>query len=92
MLCDDLDGWVGGVGSRELQEGGDIDIHIADSLCCTAETNTCCKVMTLQKIYIKVKLMPRKEAPSPLTLEEKQPSVDFLTQMSHPVSCHPKSF
>ena len=39
MLCDDLDGWVGGVGSRELQEGGDIDIHIADSLCCTAETH-----------------------------------------------------
>ena len=25
---------------REAQEGGDICIHIADSLCCTAETNT----------------------------------------------------
>ena len=39
MLCDDLDGWDGG-GEREVQEGGDIDIHIADSLHCTAETNT----------------------------------------------------
>lgn len=36
--------------------------------------------------------MPRKDAPSALTLEEKQPSVDFLTQKSHPVSCLPKSF
>ena len=38
MLCDDLDGWDGG--GREVQEGGDIRIHIADSLHCTAETNT----------------------------------------------------
>ena len=27
-------------GGREDQEGGDICIHIADSWCCTAETNT----------------------------------------------------
>ena len=39
MLCDDLEGWDG-EGGREAQEGGDICIHIADSLCCTAETNT----------------------------------------------------
>ena len=39
MLCDDLDGWDEG-GGREVQEGGDIDIHIADSLHCAAETNT----------------------------------------------------
>ena len=40
MLCDDLDGWDGG-GGREVQEGGgDMCIHIADSLHCTAETNT----------------------------------------------------
>ena len=31
-------GW--GRGGREAQEGGDICIHIADSYCCTAETNT----------------------------------------------------
>ena len=31
-------GW--GRGGRETQEGGDICIHIADSHCCTAETNT----------------------------------------------------
>ena len=39
MLCDDLRGWDGGDG-RKVQEGGDIGIHIADSLHCTAETNT----------------------------------------------------
>ena len=27
-------------GAREAQEGGDICIHIADSHCCTAGTNT----------------------------------------------------
>ena len=31
---------MGGEGGREVQEGGNICIHIADSLCCTAETNT----------------------------------------------------
>ena len=41
VLCGDLDGWDGGVaGGREVQEGGDICIHTADSLHCTAETNT----------------------------------------------------
>ena len=38
MLCDDLD--VAGERGREVQEGGDIGIHSADSLHCTAETNT----------------------------------------------------
>ena len=38
MLCDDLNEWDG-VG-REVREGGDMCIHIADSLHCTAETNT----------------------------------------------------
>ena len=56
MLCDDLDGWGGGGGGgrREVQDGGDIcgrgDIHIADSLHCTAETNT-----TLQSNYTPIK-------------------------------------
>ena len=40
MLCDDLKGWDGGEGGMEVQEGGDICIHVADSLHCTAETNT----------------------------------------------------
>ena len=40
MLCDDLDGQDGGWGGREVKEGGNIGIHIADSLHCTAETNT----------------------------------------------------
>ena len=32
MLCDYLEGWDGSQGGREAQEGGDIYIHIADSL------------------------------------------------------------
>ena len=39
MLCDDLER-CDGEGGREAQEGGDICIHITDSLCCAAETNT----------------------------------------------------
>ena len=45
MLCDNLEGWDR-EGGREVQEGEDmgryiyIYIYIADSLCCTAETNT----------------------------------------------------
>ena len=38
MLSGDLDGWDGG--GREVEEGGDICIHIADSLHCTAEPKT----------------------------------------------------
>ena len=37
-LCDDLGGWDGGVGRR--LEGVVICILIADSYCCTAESNT----------------------------------------------------
>ena len=39
-LCDNRDGWDEAGGSREVQEGGDTHTHIADSLHCTAETNT----------------------------------------------------
>ena len=41
MLCDHVEGWDR-EGGRETQEGGDMGIclHIADSLCYTAETNT----------------------------------------------------
>ena len=35
MLCDDGEGWDGGA-----WEGGEIDALVADSCCCTAETNT----------------------------------------------------
>ena len=43
---------MGGMGrgdEREAQEGWDICIHIADPLCCTAETNT-----TLSNNYIPI--------------------------------------
>ena len=39
VLCDHLEGWDR-EGGRETQEGGDICIGIADSLCYKAETNT----------------------------------------------------
>ena len=38
MLCDDLEGGVGVC--ERVPEGGDTCIGIADSLPCTAETNT----------------------------------------------------
>ena len=40
MLCDDLDGWDGGGGGREVQEGWDICMPMADSLRRAAGTNT----------------------------------------------------
>ena len=39
MLCDDLDGWVGGDGGRDFQEGGHVGIHMADLLSYASETN-----------------------------------------------------
>ena len=42
MLCDDLEGWNGG-DERDVQEGGHICIHIADSRCCAADTNNIIK-------------------------------------------------
>ena len=50
MLCGDLDVWDGR--GREVQEGGDMPIHIADSLYCAAETNT-----TLQSNYTPIKFL-----------------------------------
>ena len=39
MLCEGLEGWDG----RVDQEGGGISIHVGDSRCCTAETNSIVK-------------------------------------------------
>ena len=38
MTCDDIE-VSDGAGGREVQEERDICVHIADSHCCTAETN-----------------------------------------------------
>ena len=41
MLCNDLEGWDREGGRETKREGiGDIGMHIADSFCCTTETNT----------------------------------------------------
>ena len=48
VVCANLDGWNGEWNGKEVQEGRDICVHIADSLCCRAETNTTfCKMITL---------------------------------------------
>ena len=39
-LCEDLKGWDGVGGGREVQEGGDTCIPLADSRLCMAEINT----------------------------------------------------
>ena len=39
LWCGDLNGWAAGCG-REVQEGRDVCLHMDDSLCCMAETNT----------------------------------------------------
>jgi len=33
MLCDNLEGWDGEGGGREVYEGGDISILMADGFC-----------------------------------------------------------
>ena len=40
VLCHNLEGWNGEEGEREVQEGGDICIPMADSSQCMAETIT----------------------------------------------------
>ena len=40
MLCDNLEGWDRTGSGREVQEGGDICILMADSHFCMAEINT----------------------------------------------------
>ena len=50
MLCDKLEGWDGVEGRREVQEGRDVCIPMADSCWCVVETNT-----TLQSNYPPIK-------------------------------------
>ena len=47
-LCDDLGRGMGVWGGREAHEGGDICIHLAESCCCAAETNTTYRAIILQ--------------------------------------------
>ena len=39
-LCDNLEGWDEEGGGRDIQEGGDTDIPVADSCSWLAEINT----------------------------------------------------
>ena len=40
MLCEDLKGWNGVGGGREVQEGGDMSVPMADSCVYMSKTNT----------------------------------------------------
>ena len=65
---------IGGGGRREVQEGGDKCIHSADSLHCTAETNT-----TLKSNYTPIK---QNETGRP---EEAALIPYHLTSIAHPM-------
>ena len=71
MLCDDLVGWSGPEGRREVQEGGDICILIVDSLRWTEETNT-----TLQRNYTLIRKEQAKKK------KKKKNSTSRLTYLS----------
>ena len=45
-LCDNLEGWHGMRGGKEVQEGGGIRVPIADSHCCMAESNNAVKQLS----------------------------------------------
>ena len=49
QLCDDLEGWDEG-GERKPKRKN-ICVHVADSLCCTAETNHIATISQLKKIW-----------------------------------------
>ena len=46
MLCDNLEGWDGVGAGREVEEGRDICIPMADSCWCMAETNNIVKQLS----------------------------------------------
>ena len=52
FLCDDLEGWKGGGGGRENQEGRNICILMSDSCCCTEKLIQHYKPIIFQKIKI----------------------------------------
>ena len=55
MLCDNLEGWNGVRGGREIQSGGDTCILMADSHGYITETNT-----TYRAVILQLKLQERK--------------------------------
>ena len=56
MLCDNLGRWDGVGGGREVGEGRDICISMADPCCCMTETNT-----ILQSNYPLIKKKKKKK-------------------------------
>ena len=59
-VCDDREGWGGGVGVRETQEGGDVSKHIADSLLIQLKRMQYCNYTPILQNYI-VFLMGKKK-------------------------------
>ena len=52
VFCENLEGWDGEGGGREVQEGGDMCVYIytpmVNSCGCMAETSQYCKVIILK--------------------------------------------
>ena len=65
MLCDDLNG-------KKIQKTGDTCIHIADSLCCTAETNP-----ILQSNYTPIKINFKKST------GRRERTISYMKQVKH---------
>ena len=47
-LCDSLEGWVGEGDGRDLWEGGDMGVPMADSWWCLTENKIFCKAIIFQ--------------------------------------------
>ena len=56
VLCDNLEWWDGVGGGREVHEGGDLDIPMANLCWCVAETNTVLLIILQLKINEKIYL------------------------------------
>ena len=61
MLCDDREGWDGGVGWKEAQEGQGICVCKADSLFLQQKLTLHCKAIILQLKKIKGRERKKKE-------------------------------
>ena len=97
QLCDDLEEWMGqGAWRRDVPEGEDICIYMADSCFCTAETNNIVKQLSVQfnsvHLLSCVSLWPHEpehaRPPCPSPTPGVYPNSCPLSQWCHPIiSC-----
>ena len=68
VLCDNLEGWDGVGGGREVQEGGGIQILMADSCWLWQKPIQYCKAVILQLKIYKFKLKKKKKEETKIML------------------------